>query len=144
MSKNENKGVFRRLGLRIAKATLITAVAGVFWLVLWLLISSLLSDFPGYLARFAVLAWALLFFIFTIKVSEGTIYKYILIIARAFFLIVYVAYTTNYGVLTVKIEDFTFTVEFIPLLALMIAINLLAMARGLLQAIEFTSQSPKD
>lgn len=144
MSKNENKGVFRRLGLRIAKATLITAVAGVFWLVLWLLMSSLLSDFPGYLARFAVLAWALLFFTFTIKVSEGTIYKYILIIARAFFLIVYVAYATNYGVLTVKIEDFTFTVEFIPLLALMIAINLLAMARGLLQAIEFTSQSPKD
>lgn len=144
MSKNENKGVFRRLGLRIAKATLITAVAGVFWLVLWLLISSLLSDFPEYLACFAVLAWALLFFTFTIKVSEGTIYKYILLSARAFFLIVYVAYATNYGVLTVKIEDFTFTVEFIPLLALMIALNLLAMARGLLQAIEFTSQSPKD
>ena len=144
MSKNETKPAFRKLFRRIAKATLMTVVAGIFWLVLWLLISSLLVDFPWYLARFAVLAWALLFFTFTIKVSEGTIYKYILIIARAFFLIVYVAYATNYGVLTVKIEDFTFTVEFIPLLALMIAINLLAMARGLLQAIEFTSQSPKD
>lgn len=144
MSENETKPAFRKLFRRIAKATLMTVVAGIFWLVLWLLISSFLANFPEYLTRFAVLAWALLFFIFTIKVSEGTIYKYILIIARAFFLIVYVAYTTNYGVLTVKIEDFTFTVEFIPLLALMIAINLLAMARGLLQAIEFTSQSPKD
>ena len=144
MSKNENKGVFRRLGLRIAKATLITAVAGVFGLVLWLLISSLLSDFPEYLAHFAVLAWALLSFTFAIKVSEGTIYKYILIIARAFFLIVYVAYATNCGVLSIKIEEFTLAIEFIPLLALMIVINLLAMARGLLQAIEFTSQSPKD
>ena len=144
MSENETKTVFRRLGLRIAKATLVTAVAGVFWLVLWLLISSLLADFPEYLVLFAVLAWALLFFTFAIKVSEGTIYKYILIIMRGFFLIVYTAYATNCGVRTIKIEDFTFTVEFIPLLALMIAINLLAMARGLLQAIEFTSQSPKD
>ena len=144
MSENETKPAFRKLFRRIAKATLMTVVAGIFWLVLWLLISSFLANFPEYLTRFAVLAWALLFFTFTIKVSEGTIYKYILIIARVFFLIVYVAYTTNYGVLTVKIEDFTFTVEFIPLLALMIAINLLAMARGLLQAIEFTSQSPKD
>ena len=143
MSENETKPAFRKLFRRIAKATLMTVVAGIFWLVLWLLISSFLANFPEYLTRFAVLAWALLFFTFAIKVSEGTIYKYILIIARAFFLIVYVAYATNYGVLTVKI-DFTFTVEFIPLLALMIAINLLAMARGLLQAIEFTSQSPKD
>jgi hypothetical protein len=144
MSENETKPAFRKLFRRIAKATLMTVVAGIFWLVLWFLISSFLANFPEYLTRFAVLAWALLFFTFAIKVSEGTIYKYILIIARAFFLIVYVAYTTNCGVLTVKIEDFTFTVEFIPLLALMIVINLLAMARGLLQAIEFTSQSPKD
>jgi len=144
MSENETKTVFRRLGLRIAKATLVTAVTGVLWLVLWLLISSLLADFPEYLALFAVLVWALLFFTFAIKVSEGTIYKYILIIMRGFFLIVYTAYATNCGVRTVKIEDFTLTVEFIPLLALMITINLLAIARGLLQAIEFTSQSPKD
>ena len=86
MSKNENKRSFRKLGLRIAKATLITAVAGIFWLVLWLLISSFLANFPEYLTRFAVLAWALLFFTFAIKVSEGTIYKYILIIIRAFYL----------------------------------------------------------
>lgn len=121
-----------------------TVVAGIFWLVLWLLISSFLANFPEYLTRFAVLAWALLFFTFAIKVSEGTIYKHILIIIRAFYLLVYSAYATNCGVLTIKIENFTVTVEFIPLLALMITINLLAMARGLLQAIEFTAQSPKD
>jgi hypothetical protein len=144
MSENETRRDLQRFGLRIAKATLLTAVLGVFLFVIWLLISSFLASFPEYLALFAVLIWALLFFTFAIKISEGTIYKYILIIARGFFFIVYIAYATNYGVLTVKIEEFTLTVEFVPLLALMIAINLLAMARGLLQAIEFTSQSPKD
>jgi hypothetical protein len=144
MSENETKPAFRKLFRRIAKTTLMTVVAGIFWLVLWLLISSFLANFPEYLTRFAVLAWALLFFTFAIKVSEGTIYKRILIIIRAFYLLVYTAYATNCGVLTIKIENFTVTVEFIPLLALMITINLLAMARGLLQAIEFTSQSPKD
>jgi hypothetical protein len=144
MSENETKPAFRKLFRRIAKATLMTVVAGIFWLVLWLLTSSFLANFPEYLTRFAVLAWALLFFTFAIKVSEGTIYKHILIIIRAFYLLVYTAYATNCGVLTIKIENFAITVEFIPLLALMITTNLLAMARGLLQAIEFTSQSPKD
>jgi hypothetical protein len=63
---------------------------------------------------------------------------------RSFFLIVYIAYSTNFGVLTVNFEGFTFTVEFIPLLAIMVAINLLSIARGLIQAIEFSAQSPED
>ncbi|MEM2971369.1 MAG: hypothetical protein QW270_02970 [Candidatus Bathyarchaeia archaeon] len=135
---------FRRLSLRVVKATFITVVAGVFWLIMWLLISLLLADYPEYLMHFAVLAWASLFFTFATKISEGTIYRHILTIARSFFLIMYVAYATNCGILTIKIEKFTITIEFIPIIALITAINLLAMAKGLLQAIEFASKSPKD
>ncbi|MEM2994770.1 MAG: hypothetical protein QXI91_01970 [Candidatus Bathyarchaeia archaeon] len=135
---------FRRLSLRIVKATVITVVVGIFWLIMWLLISLFLADYPEYLVHFAVLAWASLFFTFATKISEGTIYKYILIITRSFFLIMYIAHATNCGTLTIKIEQFTVTIEFIPIIALITTINLLAMAKGLLQAIEFASKSPKD
>ncbi len=143
MSEIEEEKTFRKLIKRIAKATLATAIVGAFWLFLWILLS-VFAVFPEYLTFFAILAWATLFFTFAIRVSEDTIYKYCFIIARAFFLIIYLAYATNCGILTLNFMDFQLTVEFVPLLALMIAINLLAIARGLLQAIEFVSQSPKD
>ncbi|MGB9713594.1 MAG: hypothetical protein ACPLZC_01295 [Candidatus Bathyarchaeales archaeon] len=140
----EERRSYRRLIPRIAKATLATAVVGVFLFVVWIFISMFFSGFPEYIMSFAILAWATIFFTFAIKVCEGTIYKHIFSISQSFFLIIYLSYATNFGVLTLNFEEFQFTVEFVPLLALMIVICLLSLARGILQALEFTSQSPKD
>lgn len=144
MSEFESKPNRKNIGLRVARAFLITAASAIFWFILWFLTSMFLASFPNYLTLFSVLAWSLLFFTFTIALAEGTIYKYILRITRAFFLIVYLTYATNSGVLSINFENLAFTVEFIPLLALMITINLLDIAKGLLQVMEFAAQSPKD
>lgn len=144
MNEDKSKTNRRKIYLKIARAFLITAASGIFWFVLWFLFSMFLAEFPYYLMLFSIMAWSLLFFTFVITVTEGTIYKYLFTIVRSFFLIAYLAYSTNYGVFTAKLENFTFTVEFVPLLALMIVINLLSIARGLLQALEFAAQSPKD
>ncbi|MEM0356900.1 MAG: hypothetical protein QXL77_00785 [Candidatus Bathyarchaeia archaeon] len=144
MSELEPKPDRRRFGFRVARAFLITAAYAVFWLIIWFLTSTLLASFPEYQKLFSVIALGLLFFTFAIALAEGTIYKYILKIIRAFFLIAYLTYATNSGVLKVSFENLVFTVEFVPLLALMIVINLLEIAKGLLQAIEFAAHSPKD
>ncbi|MCS7124953.1 MAG: hypothetical protein NZ932_06050 [Candidatus Bathyarchaeota archaeon] len=144
MNELESKRNRRRVGLKVARAFLITAASAIFWLILWFLTSTFLAGFPNYLTLFTVLAGGFLFFTFTIALAEGTIYKYILMITRAFFLIVYLTHATNGGILTINLENLAFTVEFVPLLALMVFINLLDVARRLLQAIEFASQSPKD
>ncbi|MEM2419920.1 MAG: hypothetical protein QXL38_02920 [Candidatus Bathyarchaeia archaeon] len=144
MSELEPKPDRRRFGFRVARAFLITAAYAVFWLIIWFLTSTFLAGFPEYQKLFSAIAWGLLFFIFAIALAEGTIYKYILKIIRAFFLIAYLTYATNSGVLTISFENIVFTVEFLPLLALIIVINLLEVARGLLQAIEFAAHSPKD
>ncbi|MGQ9640574.1 MAG: hypothetical protein ACUVUF_00425 [Candidatus Bathycorpusculaceae bacterium] len=138
------KRSYRRLIPRIAKAALTTAAVGAFLFVVWMFISTAFSSFPEYILTFAVLAWATIFFTFAVNVCEGTVYKCLFIIARAFFLIIYIAYATNYGTLNLKFEEFRFTVEFVPLLALMIVAELLSLASGILQALEFTSQSPRD
>jgi hypothetical protein len=135
---------YRGLIPRIAKAALATAAISILLFAVWIFISMFFSGFPEYLVLFAILAWATIFFTFAINVSEGTIYKFIFVIARALFLIVYVAYATNCGILTLSLKEFHFTVEFVPLLALIIVIGLLSLVKGVLQAIEFTSQSPKD
>jgi len=134
----------RRFALRVARAFLITAGYAVFWLIVWFLTSMFLARFPNFNRLFSVLAGGLLFFTFAMTLTDGTIYKHILAMVRAFFLIVYLTYATNGGTLTINLENLTFTVEFVPLLALMVVINLLEVARGLLQAIDFAAKSPKD
>lgn len=144
MSEVELEPGRRRLGFRVARAFLVTVAHAVFWLILWFLTSMFLAAFPDYSRLFSILVGGLLFFTFAIALAEGTIYKYILAITRAFFLIVYLTYATNSGILTINLGNLAFTVEFVPLLALMIVINLLEIAKGLLQALEFAAQSPKD
>ncbi|MEM2953497.1 MAG: hypothetical protein QXU21_04395 [Candidatus Bathyarchaeia archaeon] len=144
MSEAETLGIRRKLVLKIAKATVITALTGGVLLILWFFTSIFGKSFPHYSTFFAIFAWAMLFFTFATTLSEGTIYKYILLGIRTFFLIIYIAYATNYGLLSINFEGFTLTIEFIPLLALMIFANLLELAREVLQAIEFSSQSSKD
>lgn len=144
MSEAETLRTRRKLALKIAKATAITALTGGVLLILWFFTSIFAASFLHYSTLFAIFAWATLFFTFATTLSEGTIYKYILLVIRAFFLIIYVAYATDYGLLLINFEGFTLTIEFIPLLALMIFANLLELARGILQALEFASQSPKD
>jgi hypothetical protein len=145
MNEAEAKSNCRKFLVKIVKAALVTAIYGVIWFLIWLLFSSFLGDlFLQFSTLYWILAYASLFFTFAIRISENTIYKYILIILRSFFLIVYIAYSTNFGVLTVNFEGFAFTVEFIPLLAIIVAINLLSVARGIIQAIEFSAQTPEE
>lgn len=133
-----------KLFYRIAKAVLMTAVTGVVWLILWFFTSFFSESFPQYSVLFETFAWAMLFFVFVTNLSEGTIYKYIFIIIRAFFVMIYMVYATNFGMLSLKFEGLTVTVEFMPLIALIVLADFLDVARGLLQAIEFASQSPRD
>jgi len=147
MSEVEAKSIFsrRKLFVKIVKAAVITAIYGVIWLIIWLLLSNFLGPiFQQFSTLYWILAYFSLFFTFAIKISEGTIYKYVFIILRSFFIIVYLTFSTNYGVFTMDFAGFTFTVEFIPLLAIMVAINLLSIANGIIQAIEFAAQTPED
>jgi hypothetical protein len=129
---------------RILRAALITAIVGLVLLVFWLAISGIFAKYPEYLALFAALIGAILFFTFSIRVTDGTIFKYGFIVARSFFLVFFIAYATNSGVLSIVDMGFQFTMEFIPILGLMILACLLGAAKGLLEAVEFASESPKD
>ena len=149
---SEAKRNRRKLVNKIVKATAVTAIYGAVWFIIWLLLSSFLEpifrQFPTLSQQFStlyqVLAYVSLFFSFATRISEGTIYKYILIIIRSFFIIVYIFCSTNFGVFTMNFGGLNFTVEFIPLLAILVAINLLSIAGGIIQAIEFAAQTPEE
>lgn len=136
------KEYLRKLFPRIVRAIVLTAILGACLLVFWYGVLEVFAWYPEYKVKFAVLAWALVFFTFAITVASDTIYEHIFIVGRALFLIVYLIYATNGGTLALDFMSFHFTLEFIPLLALMILINFLDIARGILQAIELASENP--
>ncbi len=142
--KERNIVASKKLVTRLAKAIIITAAFGIFFLIIWSIASPLLTSYPHYLTLFTILVWVTLFFTFATRLTEGTIYKHTLVIGQAFFMILYLIYATNGGFLTFDFADLHFTIELTPLLALVIVPNLLAMAKGILEMLEFTSGVPKE
>lgn len=141
---NGTEGSSPDLFQRTVKAAIITLIVSIILLVIWVFLSQIFGGFPQFQNLFAVLAGGIIFFTFAIRFSEGTIFKYGFIIGRAFFFIVFSVYATNGGVLTADLSEFHFMVEFVPILALIVVINLLEVAKGVLQIIEFTSEVPPD
>lgn len=129
---------------RTLKATIVTLIVGIILLILWAFTSQVFANYPQFQTLYAIFAWAIIFFTFAIWFSDHTIFKYGFIIARPLFLIIYVAYAANGGVLTMDSMNFHFTIEFIPILALVIVICLIEIAKGILQALEFASVTPRD
>lgn len=144
MNISETETSWKRLLFRFAKAALAAAATGIMWLLIWVFTSTFSANYPQYSALFEVFAWAMILFTFIITLSENTIYKYIFIVVRAFFTMIYIAYATDFGLLSFTGNGFSITVESMPLVALIVLANLLEITRGLLQAVEFASQSPKD
>lgn len=139
----ELKDSLRKRFPHFLKAVLITAIVGLVLLVLWILLSGLLAVVPEFQDIFAVLVWMTIISVFITRLTEDTVYKDAFVVARALFLIFYLAFATRYGVLSISYEGYFVTAEFIPLLALMIAISVVDMARGVLQIIQFTSETPE-
>lgn len=138
------KEVFKKFFPRVAKATIITAIVGACLLIFWSLVLEVFAWYPEYQMFFAILAWPTIFFTFAIRVTDGTILKFCFIVGRAFFQIIYTVYATNNGILTLDFMNFHVTLEFVPLLFLVILVNLITIGKGILQAIEFTSESLKE
>jgi len=139
------KGFLKRRFFTLLKAVILTtAMAFFLLLVWWFVILKFSGDFPQVQGLFETLAAGLLLFTFVVKASEGTIYKFVFLVGRAFFLIFFFVYATNGGVFNFDFEKFRFMVEFEALLALMIFTNILDMARSVLQAFEFSSEGPKE
>ncbi|MEM3731242.1 MAG: hypothetical protein QW667_03940 [Candidatus Bathyarchaeia archaeon] len=142
--ENRLKRRLREILPRVLKALIITILEGLLLFFVWIFVGGLFGAYYEAGTLFTIFFWGMLFFIFTIRVSEGTIFKYGFVVARALFLIIYLIYATQGGVLTLDFAELHLTVEFVPLLGLMVFINVLDMMRGVLQAIEFTSMSPQD
>lgn len=92
---------------------------------------------PGYEPLFDVFVAIVVFFAVVIELSSGTILKYAFSVARALILILYFVYALHGGIITTEMETAHIMVDLRGFLAMLIFINFIGLAKGILEAADF-------
>lgn len=151
MSENESgKSLIRKMMPRVAKAT----IKGLLFLLLFYIIPMFfLSQVAGFAPqlsedfqqRVAVFAAIAIFFAVATELTSGTIYQHALNIGRALILIVYFVIALEGGILKMDLDiiegqQVSIMADLRTYLMILISIDLLGLAKSVLQMVNFLSE----
>jgi hypothetical protein len=149
--ENESgKSLARKLLPRIAKA----AIKGIIYFALFYLLPTFLVSqlsrfapqlFTQYEQTVTILAAVLIFFVVASELTSGTIYQHALNIGKALILIIFFVFALNGGIVKFDIDitgsqRVNFVADLRVFLSMLIAIDLLGLAKSVLQAVNFLSE----
>ncbi|MEA2090689.1 MAG: hypothetical protein U9O89_08075 [Thermoproteota archaeon] len=124
----------------IWKAALKAAVILVLFFLFSTLIEPLEDVFPGFKLLLGAFVAMYVFFVVASELSSGTIFHYMFNVGKALFLILYFIYALEGGVIAGSVEIVHFTVDLTLLLGVLILLQLLGLAKSLLQAVHFLAE----
>lgn len=152
--KGDKKTFVERIMPRVFKA----AIMGVITFFLYYMLPTLMfsmfptenlpseyaSFFTEYEQLFYIFAAIIICFAVLIQLASGTIFQHAFSIAKAIILIIYFIYALNGGILTLNVPIKEMTINIVAnltaFLVILISVNLLALAKSMLEAINFLSQ----
>jgi hypothetical protein len=142
--EGNTRALIKRIALRVFKAAL------------WGFVTYLLVYYPvrllyplealpfEYSQLFNVFVTMVVFFAVATKLFSGTILEYAFSMAKALFIIIYFLYAFNGGVISLTVPVSETTVNLVldlrAFLAMLIFVNLLALAKSVLQATDFLAR----
>jgi len=130
---------------RIAKAI----IKGLLWFIFlyvvpMFLISSLSQFAPEIFARYEqllpVFVAIILFFVVASELTSGTIFQHALNIGKALILMIFIVYALQGGIISIDIENIHMLADLKVYLIMLLTIDLLGLAKNVLQAINFLSE----
>lgn len=136
------QGFLRRILPKVLRA----AVIGLLWYFLLytlpvLLLSELAEEvFLGYTQLLSTFAIAIVFFVVASELLAGTIFQYALNIGKALVFMAYFIFALNGGFLEFDFESVHIEADLRVYLAMLLIIDFLGLAKGLLQAIDFLAK----
>lgn len=146
MSENQTAGSFlRKMVPRVAKA----AVKGlIYFALLYLVPTLLISQVSGVAPQLTsglgrildVFIIVIVVFVVASELTSGTIFQHALNVGKAIILMVFFVVALDGGVLNLDIESIHLVADLRIVLVTLIVIDLIGLARNLLQAINFLSE----
>ncbi len=143
VEKGQTKTFVRKFVPRIIKAALLVVITYLPLYFLSAFIEPLQSFLPWYEPLTNIFAAVFIIFLVVGVFTSGTIYQYIFGVARALVVMIFFIYALNSGIidLAVPIEGSTINimVDLRVILAMLVLVCLLGIAKNVVQAIDFVS-----
>jgi len=134
---------------KIVKAMIKGALWFVFLYVLpTLILSSLLSFLPegahgilyGYEQLLMVFAVITVFFVVASELTSGTIFQHMFNIGKTLILMVFIVLALEGGIISIDFQNINIVADLTVILILLLAIDLVGLAKSVLQAVNFLSE----
>jgi hypothetical protein len=136
----DQKTSLRKIGFKIAKATIKAIIVYVVYLFGSSLLAPLYQFVPG--LQFAIGTFVTVYVVLMIlgDVTSGTIYQHFFNVAQALFVIGYLMASVKNGVFGATYENVNLMVDLRLFMVVAMLLGLLGLAKSVLQAIDYMSQ----
>lgn len=131
---------FRGLAFRALKATIKAVVFYAVYFFVWLIIAPFAGFVPG--LQLMVEAFVVVYIVLMIlgDLTSGTIFQYFFSTAKSLFVICYLLFSLQGGILTASYEGVSLLVDLRMFVVVALLLGLLGFAKSILQAINYMTQ----
>jgi hypothetical protein len=137
---DDYKKKVRNFTFKALKATLKGILVYVIYFVLWMFVAPLSSIIPGLQQMIETFVMVYVALMIISELTAGTIYQYFFNVARALFVIGYLIFSLNGGVIGLTVENISLMVDLRVFLAIATLVSLLGLAKSVLQAVNYMSE----
>ncbi len=146
MAEDEEKDWLRIILPRVLKAVLWSSIMGIGFLIPLNLIQQLGVEkfIPAEYGGFSLIVAIFIALEFAVQLLSGTVLHYALSVTRTVISMVLLIVVTDMGMITTLFEGVQITLDFSSVLAVLLALSLLNMAKNILQALDFLSEKAEE
>jgi hypothetical protein len=139
-NNNDFKTKVRNFTFKALKATVKGILFYAIYFVLWMFLAPISEMIPGLQQMIETFVVVYVILIIIGELTSGTIYQYFFNVARALFVIGYLIFSLNGGILSLTFQNVSLMVDLRVFLAIATLLSLLGLAKSVLQAINYMSE----
>jgi hypothetical protein len=139
-ASNDFKKKVRNFTFKALKATVKGILIYAIYFFLWMFLAPIAEIIPGLQQMIETFVMVYIILIIVGELASGTIFQYFFSVAKALFVIGYLIFSLNGGILGLTFQSVSLMVDLRLFLAIAILLSLLGLAKSVLQAINYMSE----
>jgi hypothetical protein len=137
---NDSRKKIRNFTFKALKATVKGILFYVIYFVLWMFLAPISEIIPGLQQMIETFVMVYIILMIVAELTSGTIFQYFFNVARALFVIGYLIFSLNGGILGLTFQNVNLMVDLRVFLAIATLLSLLGLAKSVLQAVNYMSE----
>ena len=139
-TNNDFKKKVRNFTFKALKATVKGILFYALYFVLWMFLVPISEMIPGLQQMIETFVIVYILLMIVGELTSGTIFQYFFSVAKALFVIGYLIFSLNGGILSLTFQNVSLMVDLRLFLAIAMLLSLLGLAKSVLQAVNYMSE----